>query len=377
MQFKHVQRYRRYNITWFALIIALFMAISTSYAQDTFESESLEIDLGEDFVSQAELTYPTQGEGPFPLVILFHGSGPYDMDATSYNADGTVSSANFELIAETLPEDGIAVLRFNKRGVIGDGEYDMAQINTSSLDRLVADANAVVDTALTLEQVDTDRIYLYGWSEGAWVVSNVAAGRDDIAGLILQGASDGSLETELPYQLQEIFLSYVTETGDTDGDGALSLEEIAAIEGGSVLTWRNYFLLDQTSTLPDGLVVNTFVDQNGDELIDIESELEPMLDMFITNYSLYAPEVDASYETAELIAEMDMSVLLLHGEMDGWIEFANAEMIQEAAPERVTLQAYPELGHALSPTSELAADVLGEMDAAPLEDVAAWILSQE
>jgi pimeloyl-ACP methyl ester carboxylesterase len=299
------------------------------------------------------------------------------MDATSYNADGTVSSANFELIAETLPQDGIAVLRFNKRGVLGSGEYDTAQINTSSLDRLVADANAVVDTALTLEQVDTDRIYLYGWSEGAWVVSNVAAGRDDIVGLILQGASDGSLETELPYQLQEIFLNYVTETADADGDGALSLEEIAAIEGGSVLTWRNYFLLDQTSTLPDGLVVNTFVDQNGDELIDIESELEPMLDMFITNYGLYAPEVDASYETAELIAEMDMPVLLLHGEMDGWIEFANAEVIQEAAPERVTLQAYPELGHALSPTSELAADVLGEMDAAPLEDVAAWILSQE
>jgi uncharacterized protein len=358
----------RLTVSFVLLALALLMPLQAQ----SISSRELEIDLGE-FVTQAELTYPSEGEGPFPTVILFHGSGPYDMDATYITVPGGEPlSQNFKLIAERLSESGIAVLRFNKRGVLGDGEYDMAAIQASTLDRLVEDANKVIDAALEQPEVDGDALYLFGWSEGAWVAANAAAEREEVNGLILQGAPDDRIDRILPYQHLELGLTYLTEVTDGDSDGKLDLEEIGSIPPGPVSLMPAFYMYAFTST-PDNPQLNPMTDRNGDGLIDIEGELRPTIEMFLNNYAAFMPEVESSYRTADLIAEVEKPTLILHGDSDGWVPVTSAEAIAEANPDLVTLKIYQGLGHALSETENPAEDAFLVMADAPIEDMIAWV----
>lgn len=334
----------------------------------------LEIDLGDNFVTRAQLTYPTQGEGPFPLVILVHGSGPYDMDATYATAlDQPPLSANFRLLAGRLPEAGIAVLRYNKRGVLAYGEYDQSQMQAAfNLDRLIADLNAVVDAALEQPEVDPAQIYLYGWSEGAWVVANLATQRE-FAGLILQGAANGDLSNVLEFQHLETGIAYLSDVTDANGDGLLSLEEVQSLPPGPVGYMALFYLYDMAST-PDEPLINSYVDQDDDGQISIEDELRPMVEQYIENFANFLPrDLEASYDTAALVADLDIPVLMLHGDTDGWTPLAGAQAIAEAAPDAVTLNIYEGLGHALSMSQSLATDAFGVMADAPIEDLIRWI----
>lgn len=289
------------------------------------------------------------------------------MDSTYRSIlDGDVLSTNFRVMAETLPEDRIAVLRYNKRGVLPDGEIDAGQVQASTLDRLADDLNAVIDEAQTLDEVGD--MYLYGWKEGAWVVSNVAVERDDVSGLVLQGAPDGDIASILPYQIQEVMLPHLRDVVDTDEDGTLTLEEVGKMSPGVATYHASFFLYEPNS---NGDVLNSFVNRDGDDGIHIEDELIPAIDMYLSNVPQYIPEGDASYMTSELVAALNMPVLLLHGEMDGWVPISHAEHIADA--ENATLERYPELGHALSESEAPALDAFYPMDSAPLDTLAAWI----
>lgn len=93
-------------------------------AQDQIAREALTIDFG-DFQSKAELTFPANGKGPFPTVILIPGSGPEDMNASVYAYSEAslqhpvLLSHIFRDIAEYLSARGVAVLRYNKHYVSG------------------------------------------------------------------------------------------------------------------------------------------------------------------------------------------------------------------------------------------------------------------
>jgi pimeloyl-ACP methyl ester carboxylesterase len=123
--------------------------------------------------------------------------------------------------------------------------------------------------------------------------------------------------------------------------------------------------------------INTFTDANGDGLIDIEGELRPTIEQFIANLPSFVPQGEASYQTAEVLAEFGIPALLVHGELDGWVPLRSAEAIAAVAPETVTLMAYPSLGHALSPVESALFDRFGVMDAQVIADIAAWVLGED
>ncbi|MGB1288956.1 MAG: alpha/beta hydrolase family protein, partial [Aggregatilineales bacterium] len=303
---------KRFYPSWILVLVLLCLLTGLTVAQDdnAYESRTLEINLGADFITEAELTYPAEGNAPYPTMILFHGSGPYDMDATYATAPGEEPlSANFKLLAERLAENGIATLRFNKRGVLGDGQFDMAQVQASTLDRLVDDALVVIDTTFEQPEVDSDAVYLYGWSEGAWVIANAAQERD-VAGLIMQGAPDAGLDAILEYQYFDLAIPYLLENTDVDSDGLLTMAEVAEIPAGAV-SYSGAFFFYQPGSDPENPSANSFTDNNGDGLIDIEGELRPTMELFLQNYSAFVPPVQRSYDTGSLLAELTIPTLLL------------------------------------------------------------------
>lgn len=108
------------------------------------------------------LTMPAHAHGSVPLVILIAGSGPTDRDC---NQQGMKSDA-FKKLAHALVINGIAVFRYDKRGV---GKSTIKNFDESMLrfDDMVEDATAV--RAAFVQDKRFSGITLAGHSEGSLV----------------------------------------------------------------------------------------------------------------------------------------------------------------------------------------------------------------
>src|SRR6201998_4939784 len=73
--------------------------LAQQYIQ-TIKYRNLVIDLGNGLKTNAQLTYPAVGKGPFPGVLLIHGSGANDKNETL----GSKPPAPFWQIAQYLSE---------------------------------------------------------------------------------------------------------------------------------------------------------------------------------------------------------------------------------------------------------------------------------
>jgi pimeloyl-ACP methyl ester carboxylesterase len=114
------------------------------------------------------------GDGPHPAVLLLSGIGPHDRDA-SY---GSVASIKpFVLIAEALTEAGLAVLRYDDRGV-GASSGDHA---TATVGDFMADARAALAYLGSRDDLDASRLGLLGHGEGAIYAAAIAADDPDVA----------------------------------------------------------------------------------------------------------------------------------------------------------------------------------------------------
>jgi fermentation-respiration switch protein FrsA (DUF1100 family) len=134
----------------------------------TFENKSAGIKLAGTF------TFPKEGNN-FPAVVLITGSGPEDRNETVFG------HKPFLIISDYLTKNGIAVLRFDDRGVGGStGDFSKA----TSLD-FASDAEAAVDYLKTRKEINKKEIGLIGHSEGGLIAPMVASKDKDIAFIVM------------------------------------------------------------------------------------------------------------------------------------------------------------------------------------------------
>jgi fermentation-respiration switch protein FrsA (DUF1100 family) len=127
----------------------------------------------ENFDLAGTLTLP-QGEGPFPAVVLITGSGAQDRDETIFY------HKPFHVIADHLTRNGIAVLRYDDRG-IGKSKGRMNDATTMTL---ADDAEAAVTYLLQRPEIDHLKIGLAGHSEGGIIAPIVASRNGNIAFIV-------------------------------------------------------------------------------------------------------------------------------------------------------------------------------------------------
>lgn len=121
------------------------------------------------------LTLPT-GDGPFPAVVLVTGSGAQDRDET------LLGHKPFLVIADHLTRHGIAVLRFDDRGVAKSGGK---HAGATSAD-FATDAHAAVAYLKMRKEINGKQIGVMGHSEGGLIAPIVAADHpEDVAFLVL------------------------------------------------------------------------------------------------------------------------------------------------------------------------------------------------
>ena len=117
-----------------------------------------------------KIAYP-EGEGPFPLVVFSHGF------AASRVYDGGMPA--------DFTAHGIAFAAFDFCGGGLESQSDGERCDMSVLTE-AADLEAVLDYVLTLDKVDSERVFLVGSSQGGYVSSYVAASRPaDVRALVL------------------------------------------------------------------------------------------------------------------------------------------------------------------------------------------------
>lgn len=287
----------------------------------------------EPFMLNGALSIPV-GSGPFPALVIVHGSGPH-------NRDGLLGPLTpYRDLAQGLASRGIAVLRYDKRTLTYGAEITLDE--TFSVDsESTNDALHAVAFLDQIEEIDSARIFVLGHSQGAMVTPRILARGDGIAGGILLAAPARPFSVLLNEQLD-----YIAEVNPE----ALDSPTVEFLQR----------LADSYSQVAAGA---SYGDAFGESAI-----------------------YNRSLETLDAIAEardMDAPLLILQGERDYQVTMMDFARWQAAfaADERVTLRRYPELNHLFMATGDLSRLSIPQDYAIPafvdgrvISDIAEWIL---
>ena len=110
------------------------------------------------------LTVPN-GKGPFPAVVLVSGSGQQNRD------EELLGHKPFLVLADWLARQGIAVLRYDDRGV-GGSKGEIAKATTFDF---ADDAESALEWLRRQKMIDRHHVGILGHSEGAMIASIVAS----------------------------------------------------------------------------------------------------------------------------------------------------------------------------------------------------------
>src|SRR5215217_5482944 len=173
-------------------------AIAQPFIQ-TVKHRDLVIDLGNGGLkTNAQLTVPAVGNGPFPGVLLIAGSGIRDMNESldyiridNHTGSKVYPPTPFFQIAEHLSERGFVVLRYDKRGIGENGTIlDSDAWGNLTFNDLKQDAEKALAVLAQQPEVDPNRITVLGHSEGTVIATRVVIDNTTkVRNLVLMGAA--------------------------------------------------------------------------------------------------------------------------------------------------------------------------------------------
>lgn len=243
----------------------------------------------------ATLTIPT-GTGPFPAVLLVHGSGPNDRDET------IGPNKPFKDLAWGLASRGIVVLRYEKR-TFHYAEEIVGLSHFTVQEETIEDALAGVNYLAASPVVDSEKIFVLGHSLGGMLAPRIALQSSHIKGVVLLAAPSRPLEDLILEQSR--YLANLS--------GVYQPEEIAEMER----------LVIKIKTLD--------IDEGEDVLGAPRS--------YWVDLAAYDPVASAQ--------SLRIPLLILQGERDYQVTMVDFARWNDTFSEdtSVTLQSYPSLNH--------------------------------
>ncbi len=146
----------------------------------------------------ASLSLPNGG-GPFPAIVLVHGSGPNDRDET------IGPNKPFRDLAWGLASRGIAVLRYEKRTHAYPNIISLTHGKFTVADETIDDAFSAVALLRRHAKIDGRKIIVLGHSLGGMLVPRIAAADKQIAGFIIMAGAAQPLTQLMKEQYRYIF----------------------------------------------------------------------------------------------------------------------------------------------------------------------------
>ncbi len=364
--------------------------ISVIWAQldlQTVKYRDLVIDLGDGVKTNAQLSYPAIGKGPFPAVLLIPGSGAVDMNETL-----NIDTKPFWQISQYLSERGFAVLKFDKRGV---GEsFTILNPNVwgnNTVNDQIQDSKKALNVLVQQPEVDPNRISIIGHSEGTLYAPRVAADNSTkVSNIILMGVlAQNPLKDVEYYQDVSLPLEYAMQVLDSNNTGLISVGQIVT---DSLL--KNFLLPSSLLHTNDTKeITNALMKEFGSSgFINIDEQLKPFLIKGYENITAFnllkcdttgvCPILWKSLSdmptNLSFIGNVSNStgILILNGENDAQTPVQQAFLLHQKLNEvnhpDHTLITYPNLGHVFYPSSKWQT-VVGPIQPNVLADLYSWL----
>jgi uncharacterized protein len=277
-----------------------------------------------------------KGDGPFPAVVLVHGSGPQDRD------ESIGAQKPFRDLAEGLASRGVAVLRYEKRTKEHNLMMALAENNLTVKQETIDDAALAFDLMVAEKRIDGKRIVLLGHSLGGTLVPRIAKAQSGYAGFICMAGLVRPLEDAVWEQTEYI----MSLDGPITEDKQAQLDELQR----QVAKVKSPDLSKDTpkSELPLDVPAKYWLDLRG-------------------------------YDPAKEAQAVDRPMLFLQGERDYQVTMEDFDAWKKALAGRKDVEfiLYPKLNHLFmtgegkSKPAEYTAP--GNVDKQVVEDIAKWV----
>jgi dipeptidyl aminopeptidase/acylaminoacyl peptidase len=280
-----------------------------------------------------------KGDGPFPGLVLVHGSGPNDRD------ESLGPNKPFKDLAWGLASRGIAVLRYDKRSKVYGAKIvadPKLEAGLTVKDEIIDDALAAAALLQGTAKIDKKKVFILGHSLGGFLIPRIgmAAKPLNVAGFISIAGLTRPLEDTILRQMMYL------AGGDTSEETTRRLEGIKA----DVARIKAFTPADQGSTVKIlGAMAAYWLDVRG-------------------------------YNPPELAKSVAKPMLILQGSRDYQVTIEDFENWKVALGSRkdVEFHLYPKLNHLvfegkglIMPTEYI--QIHGSVAPYVIEDIAAWI----
>ncbi|HEY0512347.1 MAG TPA: alpha/beta fold hydrolase [Thermoanaerobaculia bacterium] len=300
--------------------------------QDAFREREVTIDAGGtgEWALPGTLAVPV-GPGPFPAVVLVHGSGPNDRDET------VEGNKPFRDLAWGLASRGVAVLRYEKR-TRQHGAKLGAVKNFTVRQETIDDALAAAALLRHTEGIDPKRVFVLGHSLGGLLIPRIGQGDPLLAGLIVLAGATRPLEDIILEQV-----SYIAAADGTVTDAEKKQIESLRQEVAKVKALKP----GDTGTVL-GAPASYWLDLRG-------------------------------YNPPEVAKSLKQPLLILQGERDYQVTMDNFAAWKKALAGRpnVTLTTYPKLNHLFiegeGKSTPAEYEKPGHVSEAVIADITDWI----
>jgi len=356
---------------------------------------NLVIDLGNGVKTNAQLTLPAVGKGPFPGVLLISGSGANNKNGTSgfVHKNGPKPLTPYLQIARYLSERGFAVLRYDKRGVGANNTIDLNVWGNATVNDLIHDEEKALNVLGMQPEVDPKRISIVGHSEGTVITPRVAIDNSTkVKNIILMGTvAQNFIRDILRDQVVDLPLEYATQVLDKNHTGLISIQQIAKDP------LLGYYLVPPSllGTSNTKVITNNLVEKFGStDHVSIEKQIRPALIKYYENESafnlskchdirgcpIWFRSESSLTPTLSIIGNISKStgILLLNGQNDSQTPVQQTFLLQQRLtdvnhPDH-TLITYPNLGHYFYPSPHWFTET-GPIEAYVLADIYSWLES--
>lgn len=334
-----------------------------SYTEEEVEFQNGEITLS------GTLTIP-EGDGPHAVFILISGSGAQNRDEEIFGFK------IFGIIADHLTRNGIAVLRYDDRGV-GGSTGSTAQ---STSEDFAADVLAAVELLKGRQDIDPQYIGLLGHSEGGYVAPMAAIQSQDISMVILFAGP--------AMRGDEVIYTQVERIMQVGGSSKEQIQE--ALE-----TQRRYFeaLLsgegweEEKAKIRESIVeqVEALPEEQKEALGDLDEYVNIVYEQQIASLESPWYRFFLQYDPIPALEELTIPVLALFGGLDVQVIADENKLLMEQALERgenedATLIIYPQANHLFQQAVTGSTAEYSELEKAFisgfLDDTTAWILER-
>jgi hypothetical protein len=323
---------------------------------DSVREEEIKFTSADGTQLAGSITFPSLGNEPYSAVLMI-GGGPSDRNE---NFPGFATDT-FNRIAWYLAENGIASLRYDKRGA---GESD-GDPQTGFFSQQIDDAQAALETLYNHPRIHMQQVFVLGHSEGALLGARLTS-QMSTAGLIAMTSPVGRKfewnwlwQTELELDVLNLSRKEV----DVEIE---KWEQLFAFIKQSSGEWDNYELSQMQHQFP---------------------KIDESYYQSVSQQSLTWWREILLHDPLGTMKMIDSPVLILQGDKDISVPFDEGELIteamQDAGNSNVKFELVPNLNHFLRHHPE-PADAINSfrhlskpLDQRVLEAILNWVNSQK